>query len=117
MAPPKGTVIILTSTVGIAATKPVIVQLEKNGVGLVGVPVSSRPIRVGEGDPLVACGTLPRDSGKVREVPEAMTGRLALVGDESGEDQVLRTVSQLLYDVYIAVAGETPVLAGKLELD
>ena len=93
---PKGAVVILTSTVGIAAAESVAARLEKDGIGLVDAPVSGGPTRAGEGDLLVACGALPRDFEKVREVLEALAGKLVLVGDEPGKGQALKTVNPLL---------------------
>ena len=114
---PEGAVVILTSTVGIAAAESVAARLEKDGIGLVDAPVSGGPTRAGEGDLLVACGALPRDFEKVREVLETLAGKLVLVGDEPGKGQALKTVNQLLCGVHIAAAGEALALAGKLGLD
>ena len=114
---PKNSVIILTSTVGIAAAERVAAKLEDDGIGLVDAPVSGGPTRAGEGDLLVACGARPKDFEKARPVLEAMAGNLVLVGDEPGKGQALKTVNQLLCGVHIAAAGEALALAGKLGLD
>lgn len=114
---PKGAVVILTSTVGIAAAEEVGERLKADGLGLVDAPVSGGPVRAGEGDLLVTVGAYPEVFEKARPVLEEMASNLVLVGEEPGKGQALKTVNQLLCGVHIAAAAEALALAGALGLD
>lgn len=114
---PRGAVVILTSTVGIAAAEEVGARLEKDGLGLVDAPVSGGPVRAGEGNLLVTVGARPEVLSKARPILEAMSSNLVCVGETPGKGQALKTVNQLLCGVHIAAAAEALALAGALGLD
>ncbi|WP_022868725.1 NAD(P)-dependent oxidoreductase [Schaalia vaccimaxillae] len=113
----KGSVIILTSTVGVDAVEEVARKLADAGIGLVDAPVSGGPVRAGEGDLLVTCGASADVWEKAQPVLNTMAGTLVLVGDTPGKGQAMKTVNQLLCGVHIAAAGEALALAGRLGLD
>lgn len=112
-----GAAIILTSTVGAEAVEAEAARLAETGIGLVDAPVSGGPVRAGEGDLLVTCGTTPEVWERAKPVLDEMAGTLVLVGDAPGKGQSMKTVNQLLCGVHIAAAGEALALAGKLGLD
>lgn len=114
---PKGSAIILTSTVGIAAVEQVAQRLADDGIGLVDAPVSGGPVRAGKGDLLVVVGAYPDVYAHALPVLEAMASNLVLVGETPGKGQAMKTVNQLLCGVHIAAAGEALALAGQLGLD
>ncbi|MDC4233789.1 NAD(P)-dependent oxidoreductase [Actinomyces sp. B33] len=112
-----GSIVVLTSTVGVSAVEEVAARLASDSIGLVDAPVSGGPVRAGEGDLLVTCGAYPDVWERTLPVLEEMAGTLVLVGDEPGKGQALKTVNQLLCGIHIAAAGEALALAGRLGLD
>ncbi len=114
---PTGAVVLLTSTVGIAAVRDVAARLATDGLALVDAPVSGGPVRAGNGDLLVTVGAEPAAYERVRPVLEAMASTLTWVGERAGDGQSMKTVNQLLCGVHIAAAAEALALAGELGLD
>ena len=113
----QGSVVLLTSTVGIEAVRAVAVQLAEHELLLVDAPVSGGPVRAGSGDLLVTVGAEPEAYAKARPVLEALAGTLTWVGQRPGDGQCMKTVNQLLCGVHIAAAAEALALAEKLGLD
>ena len=112
-----GSVVLLTSTVGIEAVRAVAVQLAEHELLLVDAPVSGGPVRAGSGDLLVTVGAEPEAYDKARPVLEALAGTLTWVGQRPGDGQCMKTVNQLLCGVHIAAAAEALALAETLGLD
>lgn len=112
-----GSVILLTSTVGIAAVEQVGAELTEAGLGLVDAPVSGGPVRAGNGDLLVVVGAYDDALSTAKPVLDEMASTLVVVGDAPGKGQAMKTVNQLLCGVHIAAAGEALGLASKLGLD
>ena len=113
----RGSAIILTSTVGIAAVETVAAGLDGLGIGLADAPVSGGPVRAGKGDLLATVGATPEVYERCRPVLEAMASNLVWVGETPGKGQCMKTVNQLLCGVHIAAAAEALALAGELGLD
>lgn len=113
----KGSVLLLTSTIGIEAVKTVEKMLNNYEIDIVDAPVSGGPVRAGKGDLLVVVGADDSAYGKAQPVLNEMASTLVWVGKEAGQGQALKTVNQLLCGVHIAAAGEALALAGKLGLD
>lgn len=113
----RGSAIILTSTVGIAAVEAMAVRLAADGIGLADAPVSGGPARAGKGDLLVTVGAYPDVYEFCKPVLDAMASNLVWVGEAPGKGQSMKTVNQLLCGVHIAAAGEALALAGELGLD
>lgn len=114
---PRGSAIILTSTVGIEAVETVASRLRRDSIGLADAPVSGGPARAGKGDLLVTVGAYPDVYEHCRPVLEAMASNLVWVGEAPGKGQCMKTVNQLLCGVHIAAAAEALALAGELGLD
>ena len=109
-----GSVVLLTSTVGIAAVEDVATRLADQGIGLVDAPVSGGPTRAGNGDLLVTVGAEDTAYDVARPVLEAMASTLRRVGDRAGAGQAMKTVNQLLCGVHIAAGAEALALADAL---
>ena len=112
-----GSVILLTSTVGIDVVRDVARQLTAQDLLLVDAPVSGGPVRAGNGDLLVTVGADDTAYGKALPVLKAMASTLKRVGPRPGDGQCMKTVNQLLCGVHIAAAAEALALARALGLD
>ncbi|WP_427015465.1 NAD(P)-dependent oxidoreductase [Pseudarthrobacter sp. P1] len=113
----KGSVVILTSTVGTEAIGGTVARLAEYGVELVDAPLSGGPVRAGEGDLLIVVGASDAVLAQSRPVLELLASTLSIVGDKPGDGQALKTVNQLLCGVHIAAAAEALALADALGLD
>lgn len=112
-----GSVVIMTSTVGIADVTAVADRLAEKGVQLVDAPLSGGPVRAGAGDLLIVVGAEPSARAKAQPVLDLLASTLSVIGDKAGDGQAFKTVNQLLCGVHIAVAAEALALAGALGLD
>ncbi|WP_425864575.1 NAD(P)-dependent oxidoreductase [Arthrobacter sp. TWP1-1] len=113
----KGSVVILTSTVGTEAIPATVARLADFGVELVDAPLSGGPVRAGQGDLLIVVGASPEAQRQAAPVLELLASTLSIVGDKPGDGQALKTVNQLLCGVHIAAAAEALALADALGLD
>lgn len=114
---PPGSVILLTSTVGIDVVRDVAGLLGEQDLLLVDAPVSGGPVRAGSGDLLVAVGADDAAYEKALPVLTAMASTLSRVGTRPGDGQCMKTVNQLLCGVHIVAAAEALALARALGLD
>jgi 3-hydroxyisobutyrate dehydrogenase len=112
-----GAVVILTSTVGVAAVTDVASRLAEQDVELVDAPLSGGPVRAGEGDLLIVVGATEAGQQQARPVLDLLASTLTVVGDKPGDGQALKTVNQLLCGVHIAAAAEALALAKSMGLD
>lgn len=112
-----GTVVILTSTVGVAPVTTVAERLAGKQVHLVDAPLSGGPVRAGEGDLLIVVGAAEAAREKAAPVLDLLASTLSIVGDKPGDGQSLKVVNQLLCGVHIAAAAEALALADSLGLD
>lgn len=114
---PEGSVVVLTSTVGLDAARDAAVRLAERGVLLVDAPVSGGPVRAGTGDLLIMVGG-PEDAvDRARSVLESLSSTLTVAGPRVGDGQMLKTVNQLLCGIHTAAAAEALALAHALGLD
>lgn len=113
----RGSIVILTSTVGTDGLAEVVAQLAEFGVDLVDAPLSGGPARAGAGDLLIVVGATPEARDKAQPVLQRLASTLTVVGDRPGDGQALKTVNQLLCGVHIAAAAEALALADALGLD
>ncbi|QTX05990.1 NAD(P)-dependent oxidoreductase [Agromyces archimandritae] len=113
----RGSVVILTSTVGTDGIADIAARLAEHGADLVDAPLSGGPLRAREGDLLIVVGARPTALEAARPVLEQLASTLSIVGDKPGDGQALKTVNQLLCGVHIAAAAEALALADALGLD
>ncbi|MBW4041471.1 MAG: NAD(P)-dependent oxidoreductase [Acidobacteria bacterium] len=113
----RGSVVIVTSTVGVRAVQEVASRLEADGVELVDAPMSGGPVRARNGDLLVVVGASDAALATARPVLARMATTLSVVGRRAGDGQALKTVNQLLCGVHIAAAAEALALARGMGLD
>jgi 3-hydroxyisobutyrate dehydrogenase len=113
----RGTVVILTSTVGVEGLGTTAADLAARGVELVDAPLSGGPARAGEGDLLIVVGASAEARHKAAPVLDLLASTLTVVGDRPGDGQALKTVNQLLCGIHIAAAAEALALASALGLD
>ncbi|MBR8740382.1 NAD(P)-dependent oxidoreductase [Nocardiopsis sp. MG754419] len=112
-----GTVVILTSTVGVDTVTATAAELAPRGLPLVDAPLSGGPVRAGEGDLLIVVGGTPQAREAADPVLSRLASTLSVIGDRPGDGQAFKTVNQLLCGVHIAAAGEALALARSLGLD
>ncbi|TQO19249.1 3-hydroxyisobutyrate dehydrogenase [Rhodoglobus vestalii] len=112
-----GSVVIVTSTVGIDDVKAVAAQLAPRNIELVDAPLSGGPVRAGEGDLLIVVGASPAARETAQPVLGLLASTLTVLGDNAGDGQAFKTVNQLLCGIHIAAAAEALALAEKLGLD
>lgn len=112
-----GSVVVMTSTVGVDAVPAWVERLALRKVELVDAPLSGGPVRAGEGNLLIVVGAEPAALGKARPVLERLASTLTVVGNRPGDGQAMKTVNQLLCGVHIAAAAEALALADALGLD
>lgn len=113
----KGSVVILTSTVGTEAIPATVAKLAEYGVELVDAPLSGGPVRAGEGDLLIVVGATLQAQQQAAPVLNLLASTLSIVGEKPGDGQALKTVNQLLCGVHIAAAAEALALADAMGLD
>ena len=112
-----GTVIILTSTVGVDTVTTTATELAPRGVLLVDAPLSGGPVRAGEGDLLIVVGGTPEAREAADPILRRLASTLSVIGDRPGDGQAFKTVNQLLCGAHIAAAAEALALADSLGLD
>lgn len=112
-----GSVVVVTSTVGIEPVVEIVGELSSHGVELVDAPVSGGPVRAGAGDLLVMVGATPKGWDKAAPVLEIIGSAITRVSDAPGGGQALKTVNQLLCGIHIAAAAEALALAKALGLN
>lgn len=112
-----GAIVVVTSTVGVAAIRATEQRAAERGAELVDAPVSGGPTRAGDGDLVVMLGCPADRLERVRPVLSVIASRLHQVGPEVGNGQALKIVNQLLAGVHIAAAAEALALAQGVGLD
>ncbi|MDQ1581105.1 MAG: 3-hydroxyisobutyrate dehydrogenase [Microbacteriaceae bacterium] len=113
----EGSVVILTSTVGIDIVVEVAEQLAGRRVHLVDAPMSGGPVRARQGDLLMVVGASPEVRKLADPVLNLLASTLSVIGDRPGDGQAFKTVNQLLCGVHVAAAAEALALADALGLD
>ncbi len=112
-----GSVVLVMSTVGVAAVTRWAAVLADNCVELVDAPVSGGVARAASGDLLAMVGGAPGAVQAVSPLLDALASKVSMVGDRAGDGQKLKLVNQLLCGVHIAVAAEALAFAGSIGLD
>jgi 3-hydroxyisobutyrate dehydrogenase len=101
-----GTVVALTSTVGVAGARELAAELGEQHAELLDMPVSGGPARARRGDLLVMVGGSDQAAAAARPVIDALASTTARVGTRPGDGQAMKTVNQLLCGGHIAAAAE-----------
>jgi 3-hydroxyisobutyrate dehydrogenase len=112
-----GSVVLVMSTVGLAAVTSWSARLAELGVELVDAPVSGGVARAASGDLLMLVGGSSRAIATVRPLLDAMASNAPVVGSAPGDGQKLKLVNQLLCGVHIAAAAEALAFADSMGLD
>ncbi|NHA68598.1 NAD(P)-dependent oxidoreductase [Phycicoccus flavus] len=112
-----GSVVVLTSTIGIGPVREVAQKLQADGIHLVDAPISGGPKRAGVGDLLIVVGASDEAYSVAEPVLEHLSSTLRRMGSSPGDGQAMKTVNQLLCGVHIAAGAEALALAGALGLD
>ena len=114
---PKGSMVVVMSTIGPSSVIDLAARLEKQGVNLLDAPMSGGVARAGKGDLVIMVGG-PRDQFEATRPYLYLLGTtVAYVGERIGDGQALKLVNQLLAGVHIAAAAEALGLATALGLD
>ncbi|RLP74722.1 NAD(P)-dependent oxidoreductase [Mycetocola tolaasinivorans] len=112
-----GSVVILTSTVGIEPVREVAAQLARLDIELLDAPISGGAARAREGDLLLIVGGSDAAREASTSILAALASTVSVVGPNPGDGQAQKTVNQLLCGVHIAAAAEALTLARSLGLD
>jgi 3-hydroxyisobutyrate dehydrogenase len=113
----SGSLVVLTSTVGVESARGLVARLREVGAGLVDAPISGSPARAAAGDLLVLASGSTGALAMAMPVLERLARKVVVVGDAPGDGQAVKIVNQLLCGVHIAAAAEALKLADALGLD
>ncbi|GHF26636.1 NAD(P)-dependent oxidoreductase [Pseudolysinimonas yzui] len=114
---PRGSVVVITSTVGEGPLLDAQARLQLQGVHCVDAALSGGPIRARSGDLLVMVGGPIEARNRAQPVLDALASTLCIVGEAVGQGQQLKTVNQLLCGIHTAAAAEALALAHSMGLD
>jgi 3-hydroxyisobutyrate dehydrogenase len=114
---PRGSAVVVTSTIGREAVLGIGHELAERGVLTVDAPVSGGPGRAGTGDLLVIVSGSAEALEQAEPVIAAVAGSVEPVGERLGDAQAMKIVNQLLCGIHIAAAAEALALADQLGLD
>jgi 3-hydroxyisobutyrate dehydrogenase/putative dehydrogenase len=112
-----GSVVLVMSTVGVAAVTSWSARLANEGIEMVDAPVSGGVARAASGDLLMMVGGSSQAVATIRPLLDAMAGNAPVVGSAPGDGQKLKLVNQLLCGVHIAAAAEALAFADSMGLD
>ena len=112
-----GTTVVVMATVGPQAVLRWSELLGERGIDLVDAPVSGGVARAATGELLTMVGGPDSAVAKARELLEAVSGSLIVIGPQPGDGQRMKLVNQLLAGVHIAVAAEALGFAEAVGLD
>jgi len=112
----RGSVVVITSTVGATAVMDMSDRLGALGVGTIDAPVSGGAVRARAGDLLITVGGDPAVLRDSDDVLNAMASTLVVIGGV-GEGQNMKAVNQLLCGIHTAAAAEALALANAMGLD
>ncbi|WP_432559177.1 NAD(P)-dependent oxidoreductase [Granulicoccus sp. GXG6511] len=113
---PRGSVLLLMSTVGPEAARAYATAVRGEGVRFVDVPFTGGVDRARAGELNLFVSGDPADLAPIRSVLTALGTRIEC-GDEPGDGQSYKMVNQLLTSVHICAAAEALALADRLGLD
>jgi putative dehydrogenase len=116
---PKGSCLILSSTVTAVWARKACKKFEAAGVMFVDCPISGGPVRARQGDLTLMASASPDTLTRVQPLLEAMgrEGQIHIIPGGAGMGSTVKMVHQLLAGVHVVVAAEALALAAKAGLD
>lgn len=112
-----GSVVMVMSTIGLAAVEALGSRLGELGIGLVDAPVSGGAARAASGDLLIMVGGDPAQVAIARPLLDLMAASAPAVGERIGDGQRVKLVNQILCGSHVALAAEALGYAEALGLD
>lgn len=113
----QGSVLVLTSTIGVDPVRLVAREISAAGIHFVDAPISGGPARAQSGDLLMTVGADDQAYAIVEPILSHMSSTLKRIGKNPGDGQAMKTVNQLLCGIHIAAGAEALALAHRLGLD
>jgi 3-hydroxyisobutyrate dehydrogenase/putative dehydrogenase len=114
---PRGSIVIIMSTVGPDFVVSAAERLAGSGIPVVDAPVSGGVQRAGDGDLLIMPSGASGPVARVRPLLDALARKAPVVGPLPGDGQRMKLVNQLLCGVHIAAAAEALAFAESIGLD
>lgn len=114
---PKGSIVMLSSTVKPEFTRKMATRLRGLGLDMLDAPVSGGVIKAAAGELSIMASGAPDVFAKAEAVLDALAARLYHLGDECGQGSTVKMVNQLLAGVHIAAAAEAMALGVKAGVD
>lgn len=110
---PKGTPVMVSSTIAAADAKEINAKLESYGLLMLDAPVSGGGVKANAGEMTVMAAGKQETFAKLQVVLDAVAGKVYNVGEEIGKGATVKIIHQLLAGVHIAVAAESMAMAAK----
>jgi len=114
---PKGSCLILCSTVSATWTKKAAEKFQNAGIHFVDCPISGGPVRARDGDLTLMASGDEECLAKAKPILEAMGREVHVIAGGPGMGSTVKMVHQLLAGVHVVVAAEALALAAKAGLD
>jgi putative dehydrogenase len=114
---PKGSCVILSSTVTAVWARKACEKFEAAGIMFVDCPISGGPVRARQGDLTLMASASPGSLAHVQPLLDAMGGQIHIIPGGAGMGSTVKMVHQLLAGVHVVVAAEALSLAAKAGLD
>jgi putative dehydrogenase len=114
---PKGSVVMLSSTVKPEFSRKLCTRLSEIGLAMLDAPVSGGVIKAAAGELSIMASGAPDVFAKTESVLNALAARVYRLGDECGQGSTVKMVNQLLAGVHIAAAAEAMALGVRAGVD
>lgn len=114
---PKGSVVILSSTVNPAFARSTAKRLYALGLEMLDAPVSGGVVRAAEGSLTIMASGHPQAFEKANPVLSALAAQVYWLGDACGRGSSVKMINQLLAGVHIAAAAEAIAFGVKAGID
>lgn len=110
---PKGTPVMVCSTVSAADSKDIAAQLAARGLDMLDAPISGGPVKSAAGELTVMAAGPQAVFAKLRPVLDATAAKVYEIGEEIGLGATVKIIHQLLAGVHIAAGAEAMALAAR----
>jgi putative dehydrogenase len=114
---PRGSVVMLSTTVPASFARKAGERLAASGHLLLDAPVSGGQARANDGSLTVMASGSAAAFDRARPILDAVAGNVYELGDAPGNGSLVKTVNQLLAGVHIAAAAEAMALGTKAGID